>query len=149
MKLYSLILTDTGLSYDNHSEDFFIGILPKDRKVAAAQTIPPVKDSGSKPIVRGRTKSSAPVSLPTAVWRAINCLRMANPEMTLMILISAIMPIHTRSHRGSFTAGSTFIKHTATKTASAAVSSLSPVLLTALNFRANAPSSISESPAAI
>lgn len=26
MKLYSLILTDTELSYDNHSEDFFIGI---------------------------------------------------------------------------------------------------------------------------
>ena len=26
MKLYSLILTDTDLSYDNHSEDFFIGI---------------------------------------------------------------------------------------------------------------------------
>jgi hypothetical protein len=26
MKLYSLILTDTELSYDNHSDDFFIGI---------------------------------------------------------------------------------------------------------------------------
>lgn len=74
MKLYSLILTDTELSYDNHSEDFFIGIFAERQQAEKIahyylENVPGFKKyTCTSRIIQKVIKDNADDSIPLYVW---------------------------------------------------------------------------------
>ena len=87
-----------------------------------------------------------PVALFAGVCFATKPFFIARPEMAFTTLMKAIMPVQIHSHRPTLIAGMNSTIHTATKTMSARVSSLSPRRLTVPVRRATAPSRMSERP---
>ena len=117
-------------------------------KVAIEHTTIALYFSSINDSVSGKRKHNAPVTLFITECTAVSFLCKTTPEMILMILISAITAIQTHSHTGISRTGISFIRHTATKTKSAIVSSFAPNTLTVFVFRATGPSIISVNPAA-
>lgn len=99
--------------------------------------------------VSGSTKSNNPVTLFNTVWQATISFRATYPQIKLITLITAIMIIQMISHIGMWIAGMSLIRHTTTKTKSAAESSFDPNSLTVPVFRATIPSIMSLTPAMI
>ena len=99
--------------------------------------------------VNGSTNSSIPVTLFIAVCKTTISFRITYPETRLVALIKAITMIQTISQYGIWMFGISYIRHTATRTKSAAVSSFDPNSLTVPVFLATAPSTMSLTPAII
>ena len=95
-------------------------------KVAKMQITAALCFKSMKDNVSGKTNSSSPVTLFIVLCTATNRFWTINPEMILMILIKAMMPIQTQSQKGMFRTGSSFTRQTTAKTISAIVSSLAP-----------------------
>lgn len=102
--------------------------------------------NSTKDIVKGNRNSSSPVTLFIIVCKDINCFLEIYPHIILLILTTAIKPLHIHNYHGIWITGNNLNEDTTTKMRSAIVSSWLPNLLVLFVFLAIVPSIISLKP---
>lgn len=100
-----------------------------------------------KGIVSGKINNSIPVTLFITLWTATNCFWTTYPDIMLVTLMSAMIPIQTYSPMGMSKTGINLNRQKMTKMKSAIVSNLAPNALAVSVRLATQPSATSVSPA--